>query len=35
MLCSLTWKVCYCEQVVAIVGDNPYFEVFVGIRKVR
>ena len=26
---------CYSEQVVAIVGDHPYFEVFVGMSKVR
>ena len=26
---------CYYEPVVAIVGDHPYFEVFVGMSKVR
>ena len=28
-------KFCYYEPVVAIVGDHPYFEVFVGMSKVR
>ena len=27
-------KFCYYEPVVAIVGDHPYFEVFVGMSKV-
>ena len=35
-ICCVLWlrKFCYYEQVVAIVGDHPYFEV-VGMSKVR